>query len=67
MSYLEDFLKDARTTVKRLTKHIEAEMFKLTINASDWETMNAAIMSRRLLFSDDRDVALEDFVKITQR
>ncbi|CAG8601347.1 4883_t:CDS:2, partial [Paraglomus occultum] len=64
--YLEDFLKDARTTVKRLTKHIEAEMFKLTINASDWEIMKAAVMSRQLLFSDDRDVALEDFVKITQ-
>ena len=67
MPYLDDFIKDARTTVKRLTRRIETEMYKLTINASDWETMNAAVMSRRLMFSDDRDVALEDFVKITQR
>lgn len=64
--YLEDFKKDGRSTVKRLTKHIEAEMEKLTINAHDWETSNAATMARRLLFSVDKRVPLEDYVKITQ-
>ncbi|CAG8553154.1 3909_t:CDS:2 [Ambispora leptoticha] len=64
--YLEDFERDDRTTVKRLTQHIEKEIEKLTINAKDWETLNAANMARLLLFSDDKDVALDDHVKITQ-
>ncbi|CAI2187930.1 12368_t:CDS:2, partial [Funneliformis geosporum] len=64
--YLEDFEVDKRATVKRLTKHIETETEKLTINAQDWETSNAATIARQLIFSDDKHVPLEDYVKITQ-
>ncbi|CAG8518482.1 5396_t:CDS:10 [Ambispora gerdemannii] len=64
--YFNDFERDDRTTVKLLTRQIEEEMEKLTINAKDWETLNAANMARLLLFSDDKDVAPEDYVKITQ-
>ncbi|KAG9300103.1 hypothetical protein G9A89_000843 [Geosiphon pyriformis] len=62
--YYQKFENDERETVKLLTKHVEEEMKKLTINARDWETSNAANMARMLLFSED--VALEDYVKITQ-
>ncbi|CAG8613570.1 7528_t:CDS:2, partial [Funneliformis mosseae] len=65
-SYLEDFEIDNRATVKRLTKHIETETEKLTINAPDWETSHAATIARQLIFSGDKHVPLEDYVKITQ-
>ena len=34
--YVEDFLQDAKPAVKRLTKHIEQELRKVTVNAEDW-------------------------------
>ncbi|RIB18031.1 hypothetical protein C2G38_1926833, partial [Gigaspora rosea] len=64
--YLKDFLLDNRTAVKALTKRIESEIEKLTINASNWEISNAASMARMLYFSDDKRVPLEDYVKVTQ-
>ncbi|CAB5396136.1 unnamed protein product [Rhizophagus irregularis] len=36
-------------------------MEKLTINAHDWETSNAATMARRLLFSVDKAYHFEDY------
>ncbi|CAG8666489.1 11292_t:CDS:2 [Racocetra fulgida] len=65
--YLKDFSLDNRVTVKALTKRIESEIEKLTINASNWEISNAASMTRMLYFSDDKRVPLEDYVKVTQR
>ncbi|RHZ49022.1 hypothetical protein Glove_535g47 [Diversispora epigaea] len=64
--YIKDFEIDKRTTVKKLTKHIQTEMEKLTINAPNWEISNAATMTRLLLFSDDKLLSLEDFVRTTQ-
>jgi len=45
---------------------LERQWKKLSINAQNIEILTAAHASRLLLFPDDRDVALEDFVKITQ-
>ncbi|CAG8690039.1 19704_t:CDS:2 [Cetraspora pellucida] len=64
--YLKDFLLDNRVAVKALTKRIESEIEKLTINASNWDISNAASMTRMLYFSDDKRVPLEDYVKVTQ-
>ncbi|CAG8443025.1 3489_t:CDS:2, partial [Scutellospora calospora] len=64
--YLKDFYLDNRSSVKALTKRIESEIEKLTINASSWEISNAASMARMLYFSDDKRVPLEDYVKVTQ-
>ncbi|CAG8503517.1 1638_t:CDS:2 [Acaulospora colombiana] len=64
--YDKDFEKDNRATVKRLTKDIESAMEKLTVNAPDWKTYNAATMTRLLLFSDDKNISLDDFVQVTQ-
>ncbi|CAG8505047.1 7798_t:CDS:2 [Dentiscutata heterogama] len=64
--YFKDFLLDNRTAVKALTKRIESEIEKLTINASNWEISNASSMARMLYFSNDKLVPLEDYVKVTQ-
>ncbi|CAG8534163.1 9622_t:CDS:10 [Diversispora eburnea] len=64
--YIKDFETDNRTAVKKLTKRIQTEMEKLTINAPNWEISNAATMTRLLLFSDDKLLSLENFVRTTQ-
>lgn len=70
----------ARRAVKKLTRKIEIEMFKLTINASDWfvlgnscdqrlrlhrDTLYAATMARQLLW-ETKQLALTEYVDVTQ-
>jgi glycerol-3-phosphate O-acyltransferase/dihydroxyacetone phosphate acyltransferase len=68
--YAEEFLSGeegaAKAAVKRLTSRIADEMFKLTINAEDWDTLNAAQMARELLWEDEQDLRMEDFVEVSQ-
>ncbi|KAI8588196.1 hypothetical protein BDZ88DRAFT_422932 [Geranomyces variabilis] len=40
--FLEEFERDQRSAVKKLTLALEAALREVTINAPDWETLNAA-------------------------
>ncbi|KAJ9115588.1 hypothetical protein QFC20_000913 [Naganishia adeliensis] len=55
-----------KLAVKRLTKTLELEMMKLTINAPDWESLIAAKMARELLWERDSKLAPEEYVKVQQ-
>lgn len=52
--------------MKRLTKAIEESLFKLTINAEDWEGLYAGRMARDLLWEDTRSLNLDEFVAVSQ-
>ncbi|KZT29092.1 glycerol-3-phosphate-acyltransferase [Neolentinus lepideus HHB14362 ss-1] len=68
--YREQFLKgdeaERRAAVKRLTRDLEAGLIQFTINAPDWDTLYVARMARDLLWEDDNDINLDDFVPISQ-
>ncbi|KAJ7227169.1 hypothetical protein GGX14DRAFT_418425 [Mycena pura] len=58
---------DAETAmVKAVMKDVEAQLFNMTINAPDWETMYAAQMTRDILWTDERNVKLKDWVVVGQ-
>ncbi|KAJ7494712.1 hypothetical protein B0H11DRAFT_2003083 [Mycena galericulata] len=71
-SYVSSSLFDAldpdgeRAVVKAVMKDVEAQLFRMTINAPDWETMYAAQMSRNILWVDERNVKLKDWVVVGQ-
>ncbi|KAI0058117.1 hypothetical protein BV25DRAFT_1830479 [Artomyces pyxidatus] len=68
--YIEQFLQEdegaPRAAVKRLTRAIEAQLFELTINAPDWDTLYAARMARDLLWEDEKTLNRDDYVHISQ-
>lgn len=68
--YAEEFFAEAegskKAAVKRLTKAIELEMYKMTVNAPDWDTSFSARMARELLWRKEDDLALADFVDVAQ-
>ncbi|RKP10305.1 hypothetical protein THASP1DRAFT_11852, partial [Thamnocephalis sphaerospora] len=64
-SYLAEFRQEPRSAVKRLTRDIDTELHRVTINARDWDTMHAAEMARTLLVPDEVVLA-EDYVKLMQ-
>ena len=39
---------------------------RMTINANDWETLYAARMARELLWENERDLNLDEFVAVSQ-
>ena len=45
---------------------IEYRLMQLTINAPDWETLYAARMARDLLWVDEHDLNLDEFVPASQ-
>ncbi|KAJ7158776.1 glycerol-3-phosphate-1-acyltransferase [Mycena filopes] len=55
-----------RAVVKAVMKDVEAQMLKLTINAPDWETLYAAQMTRNILWGDERNVELKDWLVVNQ-
>ncbi|CAG8605419.1 12815_t:CDS:2, partial [Ambispora leptoticha] len=66
-SLLYEFEKDPRATVKKLTGEIEKALYALTINAPDWDILNAAKLARIILFCDkDPPYKLQDYVKVSQ-
>ncbi|KAL1917200.1 uncharacterized protein VTP21DRAFT_4856 [Calcarisporiella thermophila] len=72
-SYVEDFFKDPRPTVKRLTADVYAAVRRIGINAPNWDAWHAADISRQLLFSSPHAfdthyllVPPEDFIPLTQ-
>lgn len=65
--YVEEFQRDPKAAVKKLTAAIASELTKLTINAPDWDSLNAASMARRMLWVDERDIPLARYRDIMQR
>ncbi|KAI9599095.1 hypothetical protein BDF19DRAFT_430058 [Syncephalis fuscata] len=63
--YLEQFKQDKRAAVKELTKEIDKELRKVTINAPDWDTMHASEMAYTLIVPDDVLIP-ENYVKLMQ-
>ncbi|GHJ85685.1 hypothetical protein NliqN6_2087 [Naganishia liquefaciens] len=55
-----------KIAVKRLTKTLELEMMKLTVNAPDWESLIAAKMAKELLWEKESKLAPEEVVKVQQ-
>ncbi|KAJ6531772.1 hypothetical protein B0H19DRAFT_455598 [Mycena capillaripes] len=55
-----------RAVVKAVMKDVEAQLYKLTINAPDWETLYAAQMTRDILWGNERNVKLKDWVVVGQ-
>ncbi|KAJ7170667.1 glycerol-3-phosphate-1-acyltransferase [Mycena crocata] len=55
-----------RLVVKAVMKDVEAQLRNMTINAPDWDTLYAAQMARDILWVDDRNVKLKDWVVVGQ-
>lgn len=64
--YIQEFLHDPKSAVKKLTAKITEELVKVTVNAPDWETRNAATMARKILWPDDRKLPLTHLRQIDQ-
>ena len=68
--FAEQFMSNAggepRAAVKKLSQRIESELTALTINAPDWDTMFVARMARSLLWEKSKNIALDDFVPVSQ-
>ncbi|KAJ7127013.1 hypothetical protein C8R44DRAFT_780182 [Mycena epipterygia] len=55
-----------RAVVKAVMQDVQAQLLKMTINAPDWEMMYAAQMARSILWIDDGNVRLKDWVIVNQ-
>ncbi|KAF7327739.1 Glycoside hydrolase family 5 protein [Mycena kentingensis (nom. inval.)] len=55
-----------RAAVKAVMKEVEDQLRALTINAPDWETLYAARMTRDILWTNDENVKLKDWVVVGQ-
>ncbi|KAK4688147.1 hypothetical protein P7C73_g1970, partial [Tremellales sp. Uapishka_1] len=68
--YQEEFMSEAdgadKSAVKRLTRRVDFEIRKFTVNSPDWDTAFAASMARELLWEEEEDLALADYVDVTQ-
>lgn len=82
LPYVDEFMSDPKVAVKKLTAEIQRAMEKTTINAPDWcvarmhkrprltpcrDSLNGAIMTRRLLWRYDSDIPLRSFRSLSQR
>ncbi|KAI8883908.1 hypothetical protein K501DRAFT_248858 [Backusella circina FSU 941] len=63
---LEEFQKEPKLSVKKLTDEIAKGVESSTINSPDWDTTNAAKEARFILFGDSRGVRLDEFVHVSQ-
>ncbi|KAJ6619729.1 hypothetical protein B0H10DRAFT_1143530 [Mycena sp. CBHHK59/15] len=55
-----------RLLVKAVMEDVEEQLRKMTINAPDWDTLYAAQMTRDILWGDERQVKLKDWVVVGQ-
>ncbi|KAI9144086.1 hypothetical protein BKA69DRAFT_1058167 [Paraphysoderma sedebokerense] len=63
--YVDEFVKDRKATVKKVTQIITEAMKTVTLNAPDWESLNAARMARRLTIPYDY-LDLTEYLSISQ-
>ncbi|KAK0199762.1 hypothetical protein DFS33DRAFT_1233865, partial [Desarmillaria ectypa] len=54
------------TVVQQISSRIEKELFDITINANDWETLFAAQTARAVLWGDDKNVDLKNWRVVSQ-
>ncbi|KAK0186468.1 acyltransferase [Armillaria mellea] len=52
--------------VHKISSRIEKELFDMTINANDWETLFAAQTARAILWGDDKNVDLKYWRVVSQ-
>ncbi|KAL5505086.1 hypothetical protein ACEPAH_7749 [Sanghuangporus vaninii] len=52
--------------VRQLTEEIEERMLDLTINTANWETLYAVKTSRVILWPNEEDLPLKEFVKVSK-
>ncbi|KAK0440329.1 hypothetical protein EV421DRAFT_1962302 [Armillaria borealis] len=52
--------------VHKISSRIEKELFDMTINANDWETLFAAQTARAILWGDDKNVDLKNWRVVSQ-
>ncbi|SCV72966.1 BQ2448_6891 [Microbotryum intermedium] len=64
--FIDEFEIDPKAAAKKMTKHIAEALTKLTVNAPDWDSLNAATMARKMLWVDDRSIPLQHLVQIGQ-
>lgn len=64
--YIDEFLVDPKAAVKKLTAIILESLMKVTVNANDWDTLNAATMARRILWVGEKGLPLEHLRDIGQ-
>ncbi|KIM43752.1 hypothetical protein M413DRAFT_443659 [Hebeloma cylindrosporum] len=57
----------AKAVVKKITAQVEKQLKEMTINAPDWDTICAVSMARNILWEDERNIPLKDWVEISQR
>jgi hypothetical protein len=60
------YLEDPKKAAKELTLLTEQAIEKLTVNAPDWDTKNAAEMARWLLFPGQSKL-MNDYIPVSQR
>ncbi|KAJ1660431.1 hypothetical protein IWQ61_000648 [Dispira simplex] len=65
-SYVADFRKDERQTVKTLTHDLTRAFRKLTINAPDWEAHLLGTKACTIVFSEVTELPPEHFVQVNQ-
>ncbi|KDQ53912.1 hypothetical protein JAAARDRAFT_38882 [Jaapia argillacea MUCL 33604] len=53
--------------VKEITREIEKGMVEASVNAPDWDTLLAARLARDIVWGDEKNLPLEEFVDVTQR
>ncbi|WWC72092.1 uncharacterized protein I206_106052 [Kwoniella pini CBS 10737] len=64
--FLSEQEGESKLAVKRLTWTIGLHLKQMTVNAPDWDTAFAAQMARELLWVHEDDLALKDFVQVSQ-
>ncbi|KAI5480683.1 glycerol-3-phosphate-acyltransferase [Pseudohyphozyma bogoriensis] len=65
-SYVAEFEKDPKAAVKKLSKDIKDVMLSVTVNAPDWDTLNAAVQARKMLWVNERKLPLSKLRDIGQ-
>ncbi|KAJ3510928.1 hypothetical protein NLJ89_g4397 [Agrocybe chaxingu] len=55
-----------KTVVKEITAEVGRQLWEMTINAPDWDTICATSMARSILWDDERNINLKDWVGISQ-
>lgn len=60
------YLENPKKAAKQLTSDLVAAVEKLTVNAPDWDSRDAAEMARWLLFPGENG-SMRDYITVTQR
>ncbi|TDL20309.1 acyltransferase [Rickenella mellea] len=69
-NYAEQFLPDVdgerRAAVKRLCHSVEDGMVSLSVNAPNWDILHCSRLARDLLWGDEKNIPLRQFVVVSQ-